>query len=108
MLLNGLDVSFDESVVWELEEGKRLPQWMRVDLNLTLLYEQNITTGDFLENRVRMFDYSGNKPSRTLVSQNQMIDPATGVRLDVGAFNYPEEESFNTRLSKLDIFKNIT
>lgn len=107
VLLTSLNISFGEDTVWELEPGLQLPQWIKVDLNLILLYEQDITTEDWLQNRVKMFDYTTNKPPSTLAASDSMIDPATGVALDISAFKYPEPESFNLKLAKLDILKNL-
>jgi len=107
VLLTSLNISFGEDTVWELDPGMQLPQWIKVDLNLILLYEQNITTEDWLQNRVKMFDYTTNKPPSTLAASDSMIDPATGVALDISAFKYPEPESFNLKLAKLDILKNL-
>jgi len=107
VLLNGLNINFDESNVWELEEGIQLPQWIKVDLNLTLLYESNITTEDALSNRAPMFDYSRPYKPSALAAAQTLVDPATGVRLAASEFNYPEEQTFNQILSRLDVFKNI-
>ena len=106
VLLTSLNTSFSEENVWEIEKGKQLPQYIDVDLSLTLIYTNNITTSDFFSKRASMFDYDIEATiEETAETSQTTVDPATGVVVNLNDFRYPQKDSFNAKINRLDVLK---